>query len=489
MKNKIFKFCLKLFLAFLLPTLTFSCNFAPKYKKPDSSVNLKPIKDSDFDIATLKWEDYFINESLQKVIKIALKNNKNLKIAYQNIEITKANYNLKRADLMPGLSIGGSVTMQRVPQTFASFTPSKIFRAGGVLSSFELDFFGKFRNLKKNALEQYLASIEAKNFIYISLISEVSNAYIQYLSNKQSLELLNQILELNYQAKDIVFAKNQNAMATQSELNNANLAIDITQNLINYYQKILQRDKNSLMFLIGVFDESEIDGGKIPDSEINKIFFNKSLISNLPSQALLKRPDIVEAEHNLIGANANIGAARAMFFPSISLSGNYGFLARDNVNLLKTSPTWTLVPSVSLPIFNGGRNIANLKMSKAQKQKLLYQYQQTIQQALKEVMDLLASFEWDYKSLKNHQSIVKTSSNSCTLIEQKLAYSNATRLELINCKIALLNAKQNLLISNLEYFKTMTSLYKALGGGVDVVRLDNDKTFQNSSENSDNKKL
>jgi len=438
------------------------CNLAPKYETPKSEVPL--ANNIGMDITNIEPDKYFTHPAFQKVIAIALQNNKNLAVAYSNITVVRETYNIRRADLLPTINADASLTRQAAPASFASFTPRAIYRTNLTLANFELDFFGKLRNLKKSAREQYFATVDSANVVRLMLISDVASAYLQLLADKQITTQIEAALQNSFEALDIFTAKHAQGAVLLTQLEEVKLSNLALQTFLERYKKIVELDKNRLMFLMGIFGE-KFDEGQIPSANFEEISFNASVISRLPSQTLLNRPDVKSAEHRLIAANANIGVARASFFPSITLTGNYGFLQRDTPNMFSSGGSWALTPNVNIPIFNAGRLSAAYRLSKVQKQQIINQYKLTIDTAFREVVDGLKSFEADASIAKLAAQSKNEQGNLCKVVSAKFNQGGESKLSAISCQIALLNAAQQHTIAKHAYLFSMINLYKVLGGG------------------------
>ncbi len=445
---------------FILITL-FSCSLEPKYHEPDSLVNFQEIT-TEKDITRVYWQDFFRSPELQTVIKTALKNNQDLKVAYLNMESARAMFDVKRKELIPTINATTNVIKQEAPAAFALFTPKSIYRANLNISAYELDFFGKLRSAKKSSYETLLSTEEAKNVMEITLITEVANSYIQLLVDQKILDLTTKSLIEQEHKLEIIENRRRNGRAFRIDVILAKTEYENIKVLQNLYQKLADQDKNALMLLMGTFDETNI-----PQSSIDNIAFNEDLLEFTPSKTLLSRPDIKQAEHLLRSANADIGVARAAFFPSVSLTGNYGYYSRE-LSSLFDSNSWSLMPQVNLPIFDGGKNKANLKLTKTKQKILTAQYQKTVQVAFKEVLDELVNRKIILEQVKSYQEIAKLNQQSYDILQQQ-NFNGITDVVIVSdSHIKLITAKQNVVIQQQEYFKNLIMLYKVLGGGSNI---------------------
>lgn len=437
-----------------------SCTLSPNYQRPQSNLPFGEIKKENSKIA---WQNFFQNDDLKRIIALTLKNNNDLKIANLNIESARAIHGVARADLMPKVSANSSVVRQGVSGAFANFTPETIYRANIGFTSYELDFFGRVQSLKKAALEEFLATKEAKNLLQTSLIAETANSYAQLVLDRQILAIYKEILQ-NLEEKEKLISKRENkGLASKTDLFNA---ISITQNAkINYenYEKIVEQDKNAILVLINNFDEKNL-----PQIQyLEEIKIDENALEFVASKNLLSRYDIRQAEHKLKKANANIGAARAAFFPSISLTGAYGYQSIEATNLFN-SKNWNITPQINLPIFSGGRNFANLKNTNALKEIEVIQYQKIVQNAFREALNKLAERKALLEQTQASNKIFEAKKSTDKMAKSKEKHGLINRMDLINYHLELLSAKQNQLLMQKNYLANLIELYKVLGGGSEI---------------------
>ncbi len=443
-----------------------ACTLEPKYSKPEVNVPLQTSESAAKKKITLaKWQDFFQSEDLRRVIQLALDNNKDLKIAALNIETAQATYGVSRSALLPTITATGYETRQGVPSAFAGFTPKRQFRANVGVSAYELDFFGRLRSLKKSALEDFLATEQARNIAKISLIAETVNAYSQLLLDSEILKIAAENAAAQSERYKFSELRYKNGIDSQSDLLNAQALTEAAATVHETYKKLVAQDKNTLMLLVGIFDEKSLPAQNV---SLNDIKIDEDLLDFMTSETLLSRPDIKQAEHNLKAANASIGAARAAFFPSITLTGTYGYGSRE-LNSLLDSKTWIFTPQINLPIFTGGRNIANLDLANLRKKTEIVQYEKAIQTAFGEASDQLAEREAISKQVKSYEKIASARQKSFDISEAKHKQGISSALNILDGKIAMLNAKQNAASARKEYIANLAALYKVLGGGSEVV--------------------
>jgi multidrug efflux system outer membrane protein len=457
---------------FLLLTFLASCTMAPKYERPKADVPFNEKKSEKQKISQISWEKYFQSKDLQRLIKLALENNRDLKIANLNIESALANHNVVRADLFPNIGAVGARTRQGAPKAFAPFTPETVYRSNLSLSSYELDFFGKLRSLKSAAFEKFLASEQSRNIIRISLISEVVNTYTQLLVDNEVLAIAKDNLDLQSLRYEIISAKYNFGTASKSDQMLAKTDLENSRSTYESYRLIAAQDKNLLLQLCGTFDETILP--KI--TSVDELKINESLLDFVASENLLLRPDVQMAEHNLKSANANIGAARAAFFPSITLTGTYGFSGTESATLFSPDfKTWSLTPQINLPIFSGGRNWANLKLSEAEKKIAIEEYQKAIQTAFRETLDELENRKSVFNLLRSSNEILKSREESFKISQARFSSGINSKSEMIDDKMLYLAAKQSQLNTKREYILNLINLYKVLGGGSEIATAEENK--------------
>lgn len=437
---------------------------APKYVRPEAPVPFEESEESSKKkITQISWREYFQSPDLQRVIQLALDNNRDLKTAVLNIEVASGTHGVARANLLPSVSAVATETRQGVPSAFSGFTPKKQFRANLTLTSYEVDFFGRLQSLKKSALEDFYASEEARNVIRIGVISETANAYAQFLLDRQLLKIAQENLKAQSDRYAFVEARYKNGIDSQTTLLNAESVIEAAKINFETYKKLVEQDKNALKALVGIFDESALP----QDETINDIKINEDLLDFVPSENLLLRPDIKQAEHNLQSANANIGAARAAFFPSITLTGTYGYGSKS-LDSLFDSKSWTFTPQINLPIFSGGRNIANLNIANARKKVQIVAYEKAIQTAFREASDQLAAREAVVNQLQSYEKILAARKKSYDISEIKHKSGILSALDVLDNQVAFLTSQQNQSSSKKEYLANLITLYKVMGGGADI---------------------
>lgn len=453
------------FLSILTTIFIFTgCSLKPDIKY-DSSVIPKEFKNStnnsNLEYIQPNWEEFVKNDKLKELIKLAIENNKDLKIAILNIESARATYRVETSKYFPSIDAKASNTNARDVtsnnQTEISRTYSAKFGA-----SYEVDLFGKTRSLNDSALESYLATKFAATSTKISLISEVINLWNTLSSNIEQIKLLENSInnlklnaELTQKKFDMGIILIDDVFSSQTNLKEAEV------NLLNHLT-IIEKNKNALERLVSTTIPNDLLPTGFKDSE-NSLMLIEAGIS---SEVLFSRPDIVEAEHNLKSKNANIGVARAAFFPSITLTADYGLASSSLSSLFNggSQTVWSFIPSINLPIFKGGENRANLDYANAQQKIALAQYEKTIQTAFKDVSDALVERANISKQLNAQEDLVNTAKKSYEVALSSYKYGLGNYLNVLVTQKILFDTQRALVDMKLIELINRVSLYASLGG-------------------------
>jgi len=411
------------------------------------------------------WHEFVTDSKLQQIITLALANNRDLRVTALTIEKAQAQFQIERSTLFPHINATASDTVSLTP---ASLTPSAQpyllhnYNVGLGFSAYELDFFGRVRSLKDQALEQYLGTEEAHRSTQISLIAQVATAYVTLAADQEHLSLASETLKTQQSTYEMDKRRFELGASSQLDLSLAQTAVDTARGDVARYTSIVAQDINALTLLTGV----EVPNNLLPSTPFTNITAVHDLPAGLPSDLLQNRPDILEAEHQLKAANANIGVARAAFFPSITLTTSYGTASNQLNGLFKTgSKTWQFAPQINLPIFDGGSNTANLKAAKADQGVFLAQYEKTIQGAFREVADALANLGTLDEQVAAQQSLVDATTLSFELSGERFKSGVDSYLSVLDSQRSLYSAQHNLINLKLAKITNLVTLYKALGGG------------------------
>ena len=452
----------------LAMTLAGCMSLAPKYERPAAPVapafpempkagSAPAAAVATEAPATIAWERFFPDARLRGVIGQALNNNRDLRVAIANIEQARAQYRIQRADRLPtvGLGVSGSRQTTGEDQPITS-----LYQSGLSVTSFELDLFDRVRNLSQAALAQFLATEEARKSAQISLISSVANVYLQLLADEELLAITQQTLGTRQESLRLTQLRFDNGVASRFELQQARSLVETALATLAQQQRQRAQDINLLTLLVGAPVEPVPQGATLASTEL------PDLPAGLPSDLLANRPDIRSAEQQLIAANANIGAARANFFPRITLTGSVGSASTELSGLFKSgSYGWSFAPQAILPIFDYGRNTAVLGSARAQRDIAVAQYEQSIQTAFREVADALAGQSTFSEQLRAQRAVAEAEADRFNLADLRYRNGAASYLELLDAQRALFQAQQAAVQANLQRLQNQVTLYSVLGGG------------------------
>jgi multidrug efflux system outer membrane protein len=455
-------------------TLTGCATMAPKYARPEPPVpatwpsggaykqeEAKPGKPSAADVA---WNDFFTDDRLRRVIALALDNNRDLRVAALNIERAQAQYQIQRAELFPTVNAGASATVAGVPETLSRTGHSETTQVYGVslgFSAYELDLFGRIRSLKDQALEQFLGTEQARRSAQISLVAEVAGAWLSLAADQEHLQLAKETLANEEKSYALTKRRFELGVSSELDLRQAQTTVESARVDIANFTAIVAQDRNALELLTGA---------PVPDDvlpkELTAVTAVKDISPGLPSEVLQRRPDILAAENVLKAANANIGAARAAFFPQITLTTSVGLGSDDLGRLFKGGAgLWSFAPQITLPIFDGGARKANLKVAEVDKEIFLAQYEKAIQVAFREVADALVQRGTLEDRIAAQQSLVDASAASHRLSQARYEKGVDSYLVVLDSWRSLYAAQQNLIALRLVQTGNLVTLYKVLGGG------------------------
>lgn len=415
--------------------------------------------------ADLAWQDFFENPQLNQVVRLALDNNRDLRVAALNIERSRAQYQIQRAGLLPQVDATASGSSQRVPSdlsgTGAAVTTHR-YSVGLGVSAYELDLFGRVRSLKQQALSRYLATEQARRSVQIGLVAEVALNYLILAADKQGLAIARETVTSQQASYDLTRRRFDAGVASALELNQARTSIETARVDIARYTTLVAQDENALELVVGAPLPAELLTPGWADLQAAM----QSLSPGLSSDVLLLRPDILQAENQLMAANANIGAARAAFFPRITLVGSVGTASAELSGLFDSgSHAWSFAPQVSLPIFDAGRNKASLQVAEADRQIAVARYEQAIQTAFREVSDALARQGTIGEQLAAQQSLTEATAESYRLSRTRYEKGVDSYLEVLDSQRAMYAAQQNLVATQFTRLANLATLYRVLGGG------------------------
>jgi multidrug efflux system outer membrane protein len=450
------------------------CTLAPKYTRPASPVPADWPTGAAYDetkhaasapaAAELPWREFFTDERLQQIIGIALNNNRDLRLAALNVERARAYYGIQRAELLPTVQAVGSGSRERVPADLSSTGSARTSERYSVnlgITSWEIDFFGRIRSLKDRALEEYLATDEARRSAQILLVSTAAQAYLALAADREALKLVASTLETQEASYQLIRKRRDVGIASELELRQAQSQVDIAQGEVARYTQQAAQDENALNLLVG----SPVPLALLP-AALDSVASLKEISPGLSSEQLLRRPDVLTAEHRLKAANANIGAARAAFFPRISLTTAIGTASADLSGLFQSGQgTWSFAPQIGLSIFDA-RMWSAYDVTKVEREISVAQYEKAIQTAFREVADALAVRGTVNRRIAAQQSLVDAAAETYRLSRMRYIQGIDSYLGVLDAQRSLYGAQQGLIALRLAGIVNQVTLYRVLGGGI-----------------------
>lgn len=460
-------------LILLASTAVSACTLAPKYERPTlpvaqtwSTPTAEPA--GSVTAADLDWRQVLVDPRLQGVVDLALKQNRDLRVAVLNIERARAQYGVQRSTLFP--SINGVLSEQRgrtpagVSQTGQAIETETYSAAIG-FTAYELDLFGRVRSLNQQALQSFFATEETARATRISLIAETANAWLTLAADQDRLALAKNTLATREESLALTRRQVDGGVGSLLDLRTAETLAETARSDVASYTAQVAQDRNALVLLTG----GEVPAELLPSEDLSSAKILADLPAGLPSDVLARRPDVLSAEHSLQGANANIGAARAAFFPRISLTGSTGATSGDLNDLFKNGTgSWSFTPQISLPIFAGGANVANLNSAKAGRDIAVATYEKTVQTAFREVSDALSIRQTVSDRLAAQERLVSAATDRERLSQQRRDAGVDSALTLLDAQRTLYSAQLGLISARLDRATNLVTLYKTLGGGAPV---------------------
>lgn len=447
-------------------------NLAPTYERPASPIaEVWPQDGEAYSLSEVKraslprWQDFIVDERLRSVIEEGLKNNRSLRQAALNVELARAQYGIQRSELFPTVAAVAQETAQHTPRTASALGVSSTthsYTAQLAMTSYELDFFGRIRNLNEQALQAYLQSEDAHRSAQSALIAEIAMAWLTLGADQAQLQLQRETLASQEATYKLMEESYKAGAASQLDLEQARTTVKAARAAIVSYVRAVAQDKNALELLVG----NSVDEKLLPTGLELNATLAATMPEGLPSEVLFNRPDIWSAERGMRSANAYIGAARAAFFPSISLSAGLGSSALDLSDLFSGgSGMWSFTPNLTIPIFTGGLNLANLRAAEATQKIAVAQYEEAIQTAFREVRDALAMEGTVEREVQARQEYADAAQKTYELSDARYKAGAAAYTEVLDAQRAAVAAKQTLIATQLSRASSLVTLYKVLGGG------------------------
>ncbi|MFJ4158170.1 efflux transporter outer membrane subunit [Pseudomonas sp. NPDC089752] len=443
--------------------LTGCVNLAPDYQRPTAPVAEQwptPTRASNTG-ADISWQTLFVDVRLRDTVALALANNRDLRVAALNVEYQRAQYRIQRAALFPALSATADGTRQRALSSGSTAVSSQ-YSVGLGISSYELDLFGRLGNLKDAALEDYLALEQTRRSTQISLVAEVASAWMTLAADQQLLKLANDTYASQQKTYALVTQSHSLGGESGVSLAQARSTVESARADAANYASQVEQDRNALELLVA----QRLQDAQLPGATPLDAALLVSVPAGLPSTLLQRRPDVLAAEHTLKAANADIGAARAAFFPSVTLTATGGSASSELSGLFKSgSAAWSFAPSINLPIFNAGSNRASLDAAKVSREIEVATYEKTLQTAFSEVADALAVRAHVNERLDAQRSLSDATRTSYDLSLALYKQGSNSFLDVLDAQRSLYSAQQGLISLQLAEQLNRVTLYKTLGGG------------------------
>lgn len=453
--------------ALLAPLALIGCSFIPTYERPAAPVaatyapELTSATASDRAspaAAELDWQDFFKDARLKRLIALSLQNNRDLRVAVLSIEQTRAQLRLRQADQLPTVNAG--ITGTRGPVSSGAITAT--YTAGFSVTAYELDFFGRVAALSQAAQAQLLASEEARKTVQISLIASVANTYLALLADDELLRVTRETVSTRQESLRLTQLKFDNEAASRIELSQAQSLLEGARAALAQAQRQRVLDENALVLLVGQPLPADLPAG-LPVTAQGML---PDLPAGLPSDLLTRRPDVRQAEQQLLANNANIGAARAAYFPRITLTGSAGVVSSDLESLFRNGTTaWTFAPQLLVPLFDFGRNQANVESARVARDIAVAQYEKAIQTGFREVSDALAGRATLGEQLRAQNAQLAAEQTRMQLTDLRFKHGASSAFDVLDAQRSLFAAQQAALQVQVQQAQNLVTLYKVLGGG------------------------
>lgn len=446
--------------------LVSGCSFIPTLERPAAPVaEHYPTADEQAGAtaaADIPWQQFYTDPRLQQVIQLALDNNRDLRVAVLNIEKAQAQYQIQRAGQFPEIGVAGSASRQ---PSAATGRYANAYMVGLSMPSWEIDFWGRISSLKQQALAQYLATEEGRKSAQISLIATVASTWLSLQADEELLTISRRTLSTREQSIKLTKLRLDAGVTSELDYRQAQSLTESARATLAQQAGQRDRDLNALTLLIGQTLPQELLAS-MQGKQLQELPSLADVPAGLPSELLLRRPDIRQAEQSMIAANASIGAARALFFPNISLTASAGFMNSEVSDLFKSdSAAFTIAPSLYLPIFNAGRNRANLQVAEAGQKIAVAQYEGAIQSAFREVSDTLVNRRALKEQLEAQSRQLEAEQVRYKLSDLRYTNGVASYLDLLDAQRSLFALEQSVVQVRLAQMQNQVSLYKVLGGG------------------------
>ncbi|MCW1924374.1 efflux transporter outer membrane subunit [Luteolibacter arcticus] len=449
----------------VLPALIASCSMEPALETINSPVSENfPGNEGGGVSADIAWQKFFTDPRLKRLVSIGLENNRDLRLAILNVDQARAQYGISRSQLFPTVGVSASGSRNRTPSANSpsgTAIDTKAYDVSVGVTAYELDLFGRVRSLNNAALQEYFASDAARVGAQIALVSEIANAYFTERSAVEQMELSKRTLDAVSETYNLTKMRFDAGDVSELDLRSVDVQVQTAKANLAAFQQRRSEAINAIAFLIGTGIPTNLPGGRGLEGGLVS-----EVRAGVSSQLLIRRPDIRQAEHQLRAANANIGAARAAFFPRVTLTGSRGTASESLGDLFQGgSSAWTFAPQISVPIFDGGFNKSNLEVAEVRKQIEVARYERTIQNAFREVADGLAGRTGLNGQIEAFEGLVSAQQKRFDLADARYKQGVDSYFEVLDAQQDLFDAQRSLIQLRLARVVNAVGLYKALGGG------------------------
>lgn len=443
-----------------------ACSLMPDYQRPEPVIELDTQTEAEtMPVAELGWQEFFADPALQQLIEKALTHNQELRIASLSVQQLQQQYQIQRAARLPPVDAQGEASRSRTPESLSFAGRSGIneqYSVGLGITNWEIDFFGRIDSLSTSALQQYFASRAARDSAQLSLIAEVADSWFSWQAAEAQTELAAETREAREASYQLIRKRFDNGLASELDVRQAETAVHEARILEAQFRQQANQFFTSLQLLTG----QSLDKA-VWQAEWRQIGQLRELPTGLSSDVLLQRPDVLQAEHQIKSANADIGAARAAFFPRISLTASLGLAGSTPAQLTNSgSRQWQIAPQFTLPLLDWEVNQSNLNVAELQKDINIANYQQVIQQAFKEVRDEMEARITLDDQLQAQQDLTQASLRSLELARSRFDAGVDSYLDVLDAQRSSINSQLDLISIDLQRLRNQLTLYKALGGGL-----------------------
>ena len=455
----------KLTLLLSLPALLSACSLMPDYQRPQPAITLTVQTSMAKPVSELGWNQFYLDPALQQLISLALENNQDLQAAALSVKQLQQQYRIQQATILPQVDMQGSASRNRTPDSLSSSDTSSIsqqYSVGLATSAWEIDFFNRIGSLSESALQQFFASKAARDSAQLSLIAQLADSWFSWQAARAQYQLALESHGLREQSYQLIKKRFDIGLASELDLRQAETAVHEARVLEAQYQQQANQLFTTLQLLTGTnLDKTQWEANW---QQVGQL---RDIPAELSSEVLLQRPDVLQAEYQIKSANADIGAARAAFFPRLNLTASLGLAGTAPAQLSESgSRQWQIAPQFTLPLLNWGVNQANLDAAKLQKEITIARYQQVIQEAFKEVRDQMEARYTLDAQLQAQNDLTSATARSLELAQHRFDVGIDSYLAVLDAHRSSIASRLNQIDTRLQRLRNQLTLYKALGGGL-----------------------